>query len=268
MTKPNALVLTGYGINCDEETAFALREAGARADIMHVNDLIAAPGTLDRYQMLLFPGGFSYGDDTGSGKALANRIRNNCMDEVQRFVQRDTLTLGICNGFQVMVALGLVPNRDGSFATEVALQHNTTFRYQCRWVDLAVNEASPAVFTRGLTTLHVPVAHGEGNFFAPAALMQDLKNGGSIALRYARPDGSPANGEFPYNPNGAMDDVAAVCDRTGRVMGMMPHPERAIHFTQRDDWTRLRDEMVRRGERPPIAGDGFRIFQNAVDYFS
>lgn len=268
MATPRVLVVTGYGINCDEETAFAFRAAGADADIVHVNDLIADRAMMGGYQVFSFPGGFSYGDDTGSGKALANRIKNNLIDEVRRFAERDTLILGICNGFQVMVNLGLVPALAGvAERVEAALEHNRSFRYQCRWVDCVVEKKSPSVFMRGIDRLHIPVAHGEGNFFAHGDVLRQIEEDGLVVMRYARPDGSPAGGEFPYNPNGAMNDIAAVCDRTGRIMGMMPHPERGMFFTQRDDWTLARERLAREGREMPEQSDGFTVFKNAVEYF-
>jgi len=267
MAKPKTLILTGYGINCDEETAFAFRKAGSIADIIHINDIITSPGILNEYQIFAFPGGFSYGDDTGSGKALANKIKSNLIDEFREFIERDTLMLGICNGFQVMANLGIVPALAKSIGeSEIALEYNRTFRYQCRWVDLEI-PASPSVFTRGLQNLHLPVAHGEGNFFAHKKILNSIEKGNLAAMRYSRPDGKPARGEFPYNPNGSMNDIAAVCDRTGRVMGMMPHPERAILFTQRDDWTYLNEKAKREGREIPEEADGFAIFRNAVGYF-
>ncbi len=268
MTKPAVLVLTGYGINCDEETRSAFRMAGAEARIVHINDIIENPAMLERYQIFVFPGGFSYGDDTGSGKALANRIKNNLMDGFGRFLERDTLMLGICNGFQVMVNLGIVPALDRPLGDiQVSLEHNISSRYECRWVDLRVEPDCPSVFLRGIDRLHVPVAHGEGNFFAPRDILERIEKNRQVALRYIRPDGSPAGG-FPYNPNGSMGDIASLCDRTGRILGMMPHPERNILMTQRDDWTGLR-ERYRREEMPlPETGEGLRIFRNAVDYFS
>jgi phosphoribosylformylglycinamidine synthase subunit PurQ / glutaminase len=269
MTKPRVLVLTGYGINCDDETAFAFRKAGAEADIVHINDLIETRSLLDRYQVFSFPGGFSYGDDTGSGKALGNRIKNNLMEEMQRFIDRDTLVLGICNGFQVMVNIGIIPALDGfTGEAEAALEHNRTFRYQCRWVNLSVEQGSPSVFTRGLNRLHIPVAHGEGNFFARADMLRRIEKSGLVTMRYVRPDGNPAGGVFPWNPNGSMNDIASICDRTGRIMGMMPHPERGMFFTQRDDWTYERDRLAREGKDLPEEADGFAIFKNAVEYFS
>jgi phosphoribosylformylglycinamidine synthase subunit PurQ / glutaminase len=269
MATPRVIVLTGYGINCDEETAYAFRAAGAAADIVHINDLIEDRAMLDRYQVFSFPGGFSYGDDTGSGKALANRIKNNLVDEIRRFAERDTLMLGICNGFQVMVNIGLVPGLSGfTGRAEAALEHNSTFRYQCRWVDLAVERSCPSVFTRGIDRLHIPVAHGEGNFFADDGVLDRIEKGGLVPMRYVRPEGTRAGGEFPFNPNGSMNDIASICDGSGRIMGMMPHPERGMFFTQRDDWTRAKEMLAREGKTLPETADGMKIFTNAVEYFS
>ncbi|TFH40564.1 MAG: phosphoribosylformylglycinamidine synthase subunit PurQ, partial [Chrysiogenales bacterium] len=259
----------GYGINCDEENAFAFRRAGADADIIHINDLIENRSMLDRYRIVSFPGGFSYGDDTGSGRALANRIKNNLMDELIRFTGRDTLVLGICNGFQVMINIGLVPALNGfNGEAEAALEHNITFRYQCRWVDIAVEAGSPSVFTRGISRLRIPVAHGEGNFFAREKELAGIEEAGLVVMRYSTQDGTPARGEFPFNPNGSMNDIAALCDSTGRIMGMMPHPERGMCFTQRDDWTLIREELSRKGDGMPEDADGMKIFTNAVEYFA
>jgi phosphoribosylformylglycinamidine synthase len=268
MASPLVFVLTGYGINCEEETAFAFTKAGARAEVIHVNDLIENRARLNECQIFVFPGGFSYGDDTGSGKALANRIKNNLIDDIKTFLERNTLTLGICNGFQVMANLGVVPAFSGYLrSAEVALDYNESTRYQCRWVDLAVNASSPCVFTRGIKTLHVPVAHGEGRFFAKTDVLDKIEGANLAPMSYAKPDMSPALGEFPYNPNGSERDICSVCDSTGRIMGMMPHPERAIFFTQRDDWTLVREGLKREGKEQPELADGFMIFKNAVDYF-
>ncbi len=271
MARPETLVLAGYGINCEEETAHAFELAGSGTRIVHINDLIADKKMLRNFNIFVFPGGFSYGDDTGSGLALANRIKNNMLDDLAAFIDRDTLMLGICNGFQVMVNIGVVPGllNAGLFTgnAEAALEHNNTNRYQCRWVDLLVDTKSPSVFTRGIERLHVPVAHGEGNFFAPAGIMKAIDEGSLACMKYAGPAGGPADGEFPYNPNGSMNDIAALSDRSGRIMGMMPHPERGIAFTQRDDWPRLKAEMERRGSAIPVFSDGMEIFRNGVNYF-
>lgn len=260
-----AIVMTGYGINCEEETAEAFRVAGAQADIVHINDLIANPSLLKDYRIMAFPGGFSYGDDTGSGKAYANKIRSNLSEEFFSFIAGDNLVIGICNGFQIITSLGIVPGFGAPGTQSVALEHNTGNRYECGWVELKT-EDSVCVFTRGIDTIRLPFAHGEGNFYAPAEVMEKLRAGKQIALRYAKA-GAPAQGEYPYNPNGAMDDIAGICDATGRVFGLMPHPERYIRFTQGDLWTRERDSLVRKGQPLPEEGAGIRIFRNAVEYF-
>jgi len=269
MAVPNVIVLTGYGINCDDETRLAFEKAGGRADVVHINDIIDNPSLLDRYQIFSFPGGFSYGDDTGSGKALANRIMNNLREEFRSFIERDTLMLGICNGFQVMANLGIVPGLDGAVGNpQVALEHNVSSRYVCRWVDLEIDKGTPSVFVRGIEVLHVPVAHGEGSFYAPQETLDRIEKGRLAVMRYAKPGGGRAMGEAPFNPNGALNDIAAVCDPTGRLMGMMPHPERNILFTHRDDWTFLREKYRREGKDIPAEGEGLAIFRNAVRYFN
>lgn len=268
MAKPKTLVITGYGINCEEETAYAFNRAGSEADIIHINDLIEKRDTLKRYQILSFPGGFSYGDDTGSGKALANRIKNNLLDEIKSFIENDTLILGICNGFQVLVNLGILPLIDGPAGkAEVSLEHNAGYRYQCRWVYLSVEKDSPSVFTKGIEGMYIPVAHGEGNFFAPPETLEQIEKLNLVTMRYCLPDGKNAAGEFPYNPNGAMNDIASICSSNGRIMGMMPHPERGMFFTQRNDWTLLREKYRRESKEMPVESDGMHIFRNAVNYF-
>jgi len=269
MAKPKALILTGYGINCDEETRFSFEMAGADATVIHINDIIENKSLLKSYQIFAFPGGFSYGDDTGSGKALANKIKNNLYDEMMSFLTRDTLMIGICNGFQVMVNLGIVPGLQQPIGTtEVSLEHNASFRFQCRWVDLIINTHSNCVFTRGINRLHIPVAHGEGNFIAPQQVIEQLSHNNQIIMQYTKPDGSLADGKFPYNPNGSMLDIAAICDKTGRIMGMMPHPERHIFFMQRDDWTYLKELAKRENKEIPEYGEGLQIFKNAVQYYN
>jgi phosphoribosylformylglycinamidine synthase subunit PurQ / glutaminase len=265
MARPRVLVLTGYGINCDEETCWVFNQVGGEARIVHVNDLVDGRVRLADSQILAVPGGFSYGDDTGSGKALANRLRNNLSDALWEFAAGDRLVIGICNGFQVLTCLGLLPSPEARVAA-VGLSHNAQARYECRWVDLRADD-SPCVFTRGLTAIRVPVAHGEGRFTTDASTYAALVAGKQIALRYALPDGTPARGVFPYNPNGSMEDVAGICDSTGRIFGLMPHPERAFHFLQRDDWPARAAALRRAGREVPEFADGQRIFANAIAYF-
>ena len=270
--KPRALVLTGYGINCDEETKFAFDKAGASAEIVHINDLIDKHKKLSEYKILAFPGGFSYGDDTGSGNALANKIRNNLWEELMEFVGDDRLVIGICNGFQVLVNIGLLPAIDGKYGERsVALIHNNTARYGCRWVDIRV-KTDRCVFTKGIDVLHLPVAHGEGKFHADNDILSKLNDRSMVAFRYIMPGkslaaNSLAKGEFPFNPNGSLEDIAGICNETGRIFGMMPHPERAIHFTQLDNWTYLKELKRRKGIDMHPEKDNLKLFKNAVDYF-
>ncbi|MFA4856077.1 MAG: phosphoribosylformylglycinamidine synthase I [archaeon] len=262
-----AILLTGYGINCEEETAFAFGRAGAETEIVHVNDLIAEPKRLLDAQILVFPGGFSYGDDTGSGNALANKIRNNLWDGLAGFIEAEKLVLGICNGFQVITNLGILPGIEGGKpARKVALGHNDSARYECRWVYLK-GFSKKCVFTKGIDAIRVPVAHGEGKFTASKETLEELNNAGQVVFRYAKPDGSAANCEFPFNPNGSAEDIAGICDKSGRIFGMMPHPERNIFFTQQDDWTLQKEMLKRAGKKLPEESEGMKIFRNAVEYF-
>ncbi len=268
MTKVNVLVLSGYGINCEEETAFAFKKYGANADVVHINDLIDGLKKLDNYQILAIPGGFSYGDDTGAGKALANRILNNLGEKVLKFVQRDTLTIGICNGFQVMTALGISPALNGEYGTrQCGLMANENDRYTCRWVNLK-NQSKHCVWTKGIDQIHLPIAHGEGNFYMPEDALKKLKEQGQIVFSYLKENASPAKGEYPFNPNGAVLDVAGICDKSGRVFGLMPHPERYLFFHNHPDFNLKKEILLRQGKEIPEEGEGAKIFKNAVNYFS
>lgn len=267
MVQPKALLLTGYGINCEEETAYAFQACGAQTAIVHVNDLIAAPQQLADYQIFVVPGGFSYGDDTGSGNALANKMRHSLWSELMAFVAADHLVLGICNGFQVLVNLGLLPGaEDGSFGDRrVALIANRTARYECRWVNLLA-AAGESIFLRGVSSLNLPVAHGEGRFYAPSETLSELSQRRQIALRYATGADQPAQGLFPANPNGSLDDIAGLCAAQGRILGLMPHPERAFRLNQMPDWPeRLALDPSSDWRQP---GPGRVIFENAVSYFA
>lgn len=265
MTRPNVLVLTGYGINCDEETKFAFEQAGAKADIVHINDIIAGMKRLHDYQILAFPGGFSFGDDTGAGNALANRVRNHLKEDVQKFVEADKLVIGICNGFQVTVNLGLLPATDKGYGKrEVALTHNDSARYLDRWVDLKFSGNSPWLIK--MTEASFPIAHGEGKFFAEQKVLDELNAKGQIALKYVSGEICRYQG-FDANPNGSLEEIAGITDPTGRIIGMMPHPERAIQFTQRPDWHLRKQELKRAGKEIPKEGEGMRIFRNGVYYF-
>jgi len=265
MTKPKVLVFSGYGLNCEEETQFAFEEAGAKAKIVHINDLIAGHEHLQNYQILAFPGGFSYGDDTGSGNAFANKIRNHLWLALKRYVEQDHLVIGICNGFQILVNLGLLPGFEKGYGQrEVALVHNDSARYIVRWVDLQVENQTPWLLK--LKTFSLPIAHGEGKFYAPDKALEALKKKSLIALRYIKGEICDYQ-SLPPNPNGSLANIAGITDETGKILGLMPHPERAIFFTQLPHWTFLKEQYQRQGKRLPAQGPGLKIFQNAVDYF-
>ena len=263
--KPKVLVFSGYGLNSEEETAYGFELAGAGADIVHINDLVDGISKLSDYQILAFPGGFAYGDDTGAGNAYANKLRNHLWDEVAKFISKDKLVIGICNGCQIVANLGLVPALDKHYGErQVALTNNESARFTTRWTDMRVQAKSP--WLTGIDTLSLPVAHGEGNFFADRTSLERLRNEKLIALKYFKGPMSTYL-DLPANPNGSVDDIAGIIDETGRILGLMPHPERGMFFVQRPDWTSLKEEYLREGNALPEFSDGLQIFKNAVNYF-
>jgi phosphoribosylformylglycinamidine synthase len=254
--KPRVLVFSGYGLNCEEETKYAFELAGAAADIVHINDLIDGKRSLKNYQILAFPGGFSYGDDTGSGKAYANKVRNHLMHDIDAHIKKGGLIIGICNGFQIITNLGLLPG---------ALTFNDGARYQDRWVDVKVeNTTSP--WLRDITSLSLPIAHGEGKYYADKKVIKELNNKKQVAIRYFKGEVAKYQ-DLTVNPNGALEDIAGVLGHGGRVLGMMPHPERALFVTQLPQFSLMKEKAKREGKKLPEHGPGFQIFKNAVDYF-
>lgn len=263
--KPKVLVFSGYGLNSEEETAYGFELAGAVADIVHINDLVDRIYDLKKYQILAFPGGFAYGDDTGAGNAYANKLRNHLWREVEKFVTQDKLIIGICNGCQIVANLGLVPAFSKHFGErQVALLHNESARLVTRWTDMKVKTKSP--WLTGIDTLSLPIAHGEGKFFATKANLKQLHDKNQIALQYIRGSMSTYL-NVPANPNGSIDDIAGIIDETGRILGIMPHPERGIFFVQRPDSGLLKEKYRREGKALPEFSDGLQIFKNAVKYF-
>lgn len=263
--KPKVLIFAGYGLNCDEETKYAFKTAGANADIVHINDIIANSSQLKKYQIIVFQGGFAYGDDTGAGNAYAQKVKNHLWEELLSFIQKDKLVIGICNGFQILVNLGLLPATGGKYGIkEVALLHNDNARYTVRWVDLAVENKS--LWFYGISTLSLPIAHGEGKFYAPSQVLKKMKKKEMVALRYIK--GKMCRWlDLPANPNGSADNIAAITDETGKILGLMPHPERAQFFHQLPDWTYLLEKYQKEGKKVPIEGPGLVIFKNAVNHF-
>lgn len=258
MTKPKILILLAAGINCDKETEFAFNLAGGDAQRVHINDLITEKKDPSQYHILVLPGGFSFGDDIASGKVLANKLKYRLEDQIQKFIEDKKLILGICNGFQVMVKLGLLPGFNGDYKTQQAtLTFNDSARFENRWVYLKLNKNSNCVFTKGIRGLiYLPVRHGEGKFIPKDEMvLEKLFKDGQIVVQYVDERGN--FGPYPVNPNGSVDEIAGICDETGRVFGLMPHPEGYIRRTQHPRWTR---------QVLPLEGDGLAIFKNAVNY--
>jgi phosphoribosylformylglycinamidine synthase I len=248
----SVLVLTGFGLNCDVETAHAFELAGAVPTRVHINALIAGEDDLSNYDILAFGGGFSWGDDHGAGVLEAARFRSNLGEPLLKFIEGGKLVLGICNGFQALVNLGLLPGFDGDYQTrEVALTFNDCGNFRDDWVTLAGQEQTPCVFTRGIGRVELPVRHGEGKFFASPEVISRLIEKRQVVFQYATPEGNPAEGKFPYNPNGSVHDIAGICDPTGRIFGLMPHPEAFNHWTNHPDWTRQKEVLRREGREVP-----------------
>jgi phosphoribosylformylglycinamidine synthase I len=268
MSDVGALVLTGFGLNCDIETAYALKIAGARPERVHLNSLMGHENRLREFKIFVIGGGFSWGDDHGAGVIMAMRLKHCLKDALMEFVQRGGVVIGICNGFQVLVNLGLLPGFEPSrLKREVALINNDCGSFRDQWVTLRINSSSPCVLTKGIEIIELPVRHGEGKFYSEPEVLRRLREGGQVIMRYADADGNPAGGEFPRNPNGSVDDIAGICDPTGRVVGLMPHPEAFNHWTNHPDWTYTKEIYRRRGEALPEEGAGIALFRNVVRYF-
>ncbi|MBN1527302.1 MAG: phosphoribosylformylglycinamidine synthase I [Candidatus Omnitrophica bacterium] len=264
MSKIKAIILRTAGTNCDKETAFAFEAAGAFTELVHINELTGGGKRLADYQVLAIPGGFTYGDDIASGKILANELRFKLEEDLQRFMKDGKLIIGICNGFQVLLKSGLLPNFSGDFQTiESTLTLNDSDKFEDRWVYLKniKNQKSKiktkCVWTEGVKDIiYLPVAHGEGKFIPKnKEILGKLKKEGMVVFEYADERGERA--DYPYNPNGSVENIAGICDKTGRIFGLMPHPERHISSSQHPSWTR---------NKKAGPGDGFAIFKNGVDF--
>ena len=257
MTEPKVLILRTAGTNCDAETDTAFQLAGAETALVHIQNLISGKVNLTDYQILAIPGGFSYGDDIAAGILLAIEMKHKLTDVLNQFVADGKLVIGICNGFQVLVRTGLLPGTDSSaeMTQRSTLAMNTSAQFECRWVDLETQE-SPCVFTKGIKpSVYLPVAHAEGRFTAPADVLADLEANNQVVLRYA-------DSAYPNNPNGSDADIAGICDATGRIFGLMPHPERFLTKWNHPRWTRIAEAEDSDSEE----GDGLAIFKNAVNY--
>jgi len=255
MQEIRAIVLRAAGINCDRETEYALEMAGAGTDRVHINRAIEDPALLDAYQILVFPGGFSYGDDVSAGKILANQVVHHLADTVRKFIDDGKLVLGICNGFQVLVKAGILPGIDGSRQEDVTIACNDSGKFEDRWVHLAP-ATSRCVFLEPERQIYLPIAHGEGKVVTRnEETLERLIAEGYVAYRYVDPNGE--EGPYPINPNGSLASIAGLTDSTGRVLGLMPHPERFVRRTHHPHWSRLGTDLD---------PDGIKIFRNAVRY--
>ena len=263
--KTKALVITGFGLNCEKETTAALQAAGAIAEMVHLNDLLAGERSLKEFQILAFIGGFSFGDHIGAGTVFANRLKYRLRDGLATFVKDGKLVIGICNGFQTITRLGLVPALGGRlFEQQVALAQNAQGVFRNSWVLLKADPKSPCVFTQGIDLLPLPVRHGEGRFVAQdEATLKQLERQHLVCLRYADPETGEPTQEFPANPNGSGKAIAGICDASGRVFGLMPHPEAYLSPFNHPQWPRQKLNGVL-----PEKGLGLALFENAVRFAS
>lgn len=261
------LIPTGLGLNCEAETAHAFRRSGAEVDLVHLTDLFAHrhPRRITDYGVLVFVGGFAYGDHVAGGFVLAARVRAHLREDLARFLADGGLVLGICNGFQTLVRLGLLPGPDAGdggfpdFVPRAALTHNDRLGYRDAWVRVAADPTSPCAWTGGMGSFDLPARHGEGKFVVESeAALDRLERRGQLALRYAGPDGRATEG-WPFNPNGSKRGVAGICDPTGRIFGLMPHPDAFLHPWHHPDWRRHGDP----GRE--IVPAGLEIFRRGVE---
>ncbi|OGS22702.1 MAG: phosphoribosylformylglycinamidine synthase I [Elusimicrobia bacterium RIFOXYA2_FULL_39_19] len=261
--KSKVIVLRTAGTNCDKETGYAFKTAGAQTvDLVHINRLFKKEVKLSDYNIMAIPGGFSFGDDISAGKVFANKLIYQLSGELKKFVDSGKLIIGICNGFQVLVKTGLLDIDNEQSQT---LSFNDSAKFECRWVNLKIsnfksqisNQQTTNIWTKNLPEIiQLPVAHAEGKFITrDESITDELEENGRIMFQYCDEEGDLA--DYPYNPNGAQENIAGICDKTGRVLGMMPHPERYIMKYQHAAWT---------AKELDETGSGFHIFKNAVDY--
>lgn len=257
-SKIKVIVLRTAGTNCNEETENAFKQSGAAVDSVHINRFFRGEKHLEDYHILALPGGFSYGDDIASGKILANELRLRLGEDIKRFIDQGKMILGICNGFQVLVKAGILPGgpKSSDFSQEVTLFTNDSGKFEDRWIHMRPQGRTP--WLEGIIQpVYLPVAHGEGKFIPrDDSVLERLKKNNQVVFQYCSLNGKKP--EYPDNPNGSADDIAGICDETGRIFGLMPHPERHFRYTQHPFWTRL--------EKKSKYGDGAKIFENGVRY--
>ncbi|MCS7278500.1 MAG: phosphoribosylformylglycinamidine synthase subunit PurQ [Thermodesulfobacteriaceae bacterium] len=262
--KVKVLILWGYGINCEVETNYAFKVVGASSEIVHLSEIFSGEKSLLDYHIICFPGGFLDGDHLGSAQACAHRFRFlkiknrvSMWEEILRFLEKGGLILGICNGFQLLVKMGLLPGGKYLGQRKVSLTYNDSGKFEDRWVSLKVHPKTPCVFLKNLEILYLPVRHGEGKFVPESQeILEELKKNHQVALQYINPHTKEITEEYPFNPNGSPEGVAGITDPTGRIFGLMPHPEAFNHYTNHPRWVREKNQMAQ----------GLLIFENAVNW--
>ncbi|MDA3899668.1 MAG: phosphoribosylformylglycinamidine synthase I [Spirochaetes bacterium] len=267
MKKVHALVITGFGINCEEEMAAAYRLAGAEASIVHLNDILVEGFSIHDFDVLNFPGGFSFGDDIASGRVLANKIKfkklpsgKTFIEEIREFISAGKYVLGVCNGFQVLVKLGLLPDLSGDAVQQVTLTRNDSSKFEDRWCHCTVASGAKTPFLKNIDKIYLPVRHGEGKLMiSEESVRSQIVNNNLAVMAYCDASGRITD-EYPLNPNGSEMSIAGLCNRTGQVFGLMPHPEAFLTLYNHPDWGRLRRD------NPGISedGEGLQIFKNIV----
>ena len=261
--KAKTLIITGFGLNCEVETKAAFDYCGAKSDLVHLNDILNAKTKIKDYHILAFIGGFSFGDHLGAGTVFANKVKYGLKEDIKEFIKDGKLIIGICNGFQTLTRLGLLPALNEEYFSEqsVALAWNDSGVFRDSWVNLKAEPDCPCIFTKGIDNIEVPIRHGEGKFVAKPEILDKIERDNLVALRYADSKGKPTS-EFPCNPNGSLNNIAGVCDPTGRVFGLMPHPEAYLSPYNHPNWIRQKESGIL-----PKEGAGVAIFRNAVNYF-
>jgi len=269
MNSVNALVITGFGINCEEEMAAANQMAGAKADIVHLNEILRERVSIHDYDILNFPGGFSFGDDLGSSKVLGNKFKfkkmesgKQFMHELKNFLKNGKYIIGVCNGFQALVKMGLLPNVDGKFEQEVTLTHNASGKFEDRWITCGINSQSATPFLKYIKYVDLPVRHGEGKLIFRDDHIRKLVIEKNLACMLYMDKNGQSTDEYPFNPNGSELNCAGLTDPTGQVFGLMPHPEAYLSFYNHPNW----GKMKRLNSQVNEDGDGLRIFHNIVEH--
>ncbi|MFC1461482.1 phosphoribosylformylglycinamidine synthase subunit PurQ [Verrucomicrobiota bacterium] len=263
--KPPVLIITGYGVNCEAESKAAWEMAGAHVSTIHLHDLLDNPDILCDFKALMFIGGFSFGDHMGSGLVLALRLKQHMQHYLQRFIENGHLVLGICNGFQVMVKIGLLPGLGHDYFTQkISLMQNECGTFQNFWVNVSFEPDCTCVFTHGLETMPLPIRHGEGKIFTTdKRILEQIETSHCVACRYVDSQSGKRTMKFPNNPNGSLNAIAGMCDPTGRIFALMPHPEAYLFPENHPDWQRQKLNGTL-----PERGLGLKIFQNAVEYLT